>query len=145
LDTSAFTFTYPDNWAATSDNSSVTIAPKGGAANGAVAFGVVISGVQVQQGTSLDDATTQLAAGIQKSNGSKQLGNGENFTLNGKPARSVVLQGSSPLQGEQERDWLVTQQRQDGTLMYVVFIAPEKDFDGLKPAFQKMLRTFKMK
>ena len=145
LDTSAFTFTYPDNWTATGDNSSVTIAPKGGAANGAVAFGVVISGVQVQQGTSLDDATTQLAAGIQKQNGSKQLGNGENFTLNGKPARSVVLQGSSPLQGEQERDWLVTQQRQDGTLMYVVFIAPEKDFDSLKPAFQKMLRTFKMK
>jgi hypothetical protein len=73
------------------------------------------------------------------------VGNGENFTLNSRPARSIVFLGPSPLQGEQERDWLVTQQRQDGTLMYVVFVSPEKDFESLKPAFQKMLKSFKLK
>jgi Zn-dependent protease with chaperone function len=146
FDHSAFTMTYPDNWIATGDaNSSVTIAPKGGAAGDAVAFGAVVNGVKPQQGASLEDATSQLAAQIQKSGGLKQQGNGENFTLNGKPARSIVFLGPSPLQGEQERDWLVTQQRQDGTLMYVVFVSPEKDFESLKPTFQKMLKSFKLK
>lgn len=145
LDTSAFTITYPDNWTPTGDNSSITIAPKGGAANGAIAYGVVISGAQLQQGTSLEDATNQLAAQMAQQNGLKALGNGENFTLNGKPARSIVFQGNSPLQGEQERDWLVTQQGANGTLMYLVFVSPEKDFKSLQPSFEKMLRSFRMK
>jgi predicted Zn-dependent protease len=146
FDHSAYTMTYPDNWAVSGDaNSSVTIAPKGGASGDAVTYGVIISGAQVPQGTSLADATSQLAAQIQQQNSLKPLGNGENFTLNGKPARSTVFQGSSPLQGEQERDWLVTQQRPDGNLMYVVFVSPEKDFKSLQPSFEKMLRSFKMK
>jgi Zn-dependent protease with chaperone function len=146
FDHSAFTMTYPDNWTLSGDaNSSVTIAPKGGAAGDTVAFGVAINGVKPQQGASLEAATSQLVAQMQQAGGLKQVGNGENFTLNGRPARSVVFLGPSPLQGEQERDWLVTQQRQDGTLMYMVFVSPEKDFESLKPAFQKMLKSFKLK
>jgi Zn-dependent protease with chaperone function len=146
FDHSAFTMTYPDNWTLSGDaNSSVTIAPKGGSSGDTVAFGAVVNGVKPQQGASLEDATGQLVAQMQQSGGLKQVGNGENFTLNGRPARSIVFLGPSPLQGEQERDWLVTQQRQDGTLMYVVFVSPEKDFESLKPAFQKMLKSFKLK
>jgi hypothetical protein len=29
--------------------------------------------------------------------------------------------------------------------MYVVFVSPEKDFESLKPTFQKMLKSFKLK
>jgi Zn-dependent protease with chaperone function len=143
---SAYTISYPQNWTPAGDaNSSVTIAPKGGASGDTVAYGVIISGAQVSQGTSLDDATNQLASQMQQQNGLKALGNGENFTLNGKPARSVVFQGNSPLRGEQERDWLVTQQSASGTLMYLVFVSPEKDFKSLQPSFEKILRSFKMK
>jgi Zn-dependent protease with chaperone function len=146
LDHSAFTMSYPENWSPSGDaNSSVTIAPKGGAAGNSVAYGVIVSGAQAPQGASLEAATSQLASQMQKANGLQQVGNGENFSLNGKPARSLVLQGNSPLQGEQERDWLVTQQRPDGTLMYLVFVSPEKDFKSLQPAFEKMLRSFKVK
>ena len=146
LDHSAFTITYPQNWTPSGDaNSSVTIAPKGGASGNAVAYGVIINGTQPPQGMSLDEATNQIAAQMQQQNGLKALGNGESFTLNGKPARSVVFQGSSPFQGEQERDWLVTQQSANGTLMYLVFVSPEKDFKSLQPSFEKMLRSFKMK
>ena len=146
LDHSAFTITYPQNWTPSGDpNSSVTIAPQGGASGNAVAYGVIISGAQVPQGTSLDDATNQLASQMQQQNGLKPVGNGESFTLNGRSARSLVFQGSSPLQGEQERDWLVTQQSANGTLMYLVFVSPEKDFKSLQPSFEKMLRSFRMK
>jgi beta-barrel assembly-enhancing protease len=146
LDHSAFAMSYPENWTPSGDaNSSVTFAPKGGAAGNAIAYGVIVSGAQVPQGTSLEDATSQLASQMAQQNGLKALGNGENFTLNGKPARSIVFQGNSPLQGEQERDWLVTQQSAKGTLMYLVFVSPEKDFKSLQPSFEKMLRSFKMK
>lgn len=143
---SAYTISYPQNWTTAGDaNSSVTIAPQGGASGDTVAYGVIINGAQLPQGTSLDDATNQLASQMQQQNGLKAIGNGENFTLNGKPARSIVFQGSSPLQGEQERDWLVTQQSANGTFMYLVFVSPEKDFKSLQPSFEKMLRSFKMK
>ncbi len=57
--------------------------------------------------------------------------------------------GTSPIkQGSQavaERDWLVTTQRADGSVIYLVFIAPEKDFGKLRPTFEQMLRSFKGK
>jgi hypothetical protein len=143
---SAYTASYPDNWNVYGDQqSAVTIAPKGGASGDAIAYGMMINGFQPQQGASLDAATNQLVGQMQQSNGLKQLGNPETFTLNGKPAKSVVFQGNSPLQGEQERDWVVTQQRQDGSVVYLVFVAPEKDFKNLQPSFEKTLRSFKLK
>jgi hypothetical protein len=148
LNHSAYTITYPDNWKPYGDqNSGVTIAPNGGVSKDAVAYGLVINGYQADQGgTSLNSATQQLVAQMQQSNnGLKQLGNGEDFKLNGRPAKSLVFLGPSPLQNEQERDWLVTTQRQDGSVVYLVFISPEKDFETLKPAFEKMLRSFKAK
>jgi len=39
----------------------------------------------------------------------------------------------------------VSIQRRDGTLVYLVFIAPEKDFDQLRPTFEQMLRTLRVK
>lgn len=55
--------------------------------------------------------------------------------------------GTSPIkQGNQalpERDWLVTTQCADGGVIYLVFIAPEKDFAKLRPTFEQMLRSFK--
>jgi beta-barrel assembly-enhancing protease len=143
---STYTISHPQNWTASGDQqSSVTIAPKGGAANGAVAFGVVINGATLPPNTSLDQATSQLAGQLQQQGSLKQLGDVENFTLSGRPARSVVFTGASPLQGEQERDWLVTQQRPDGSLIYLAFVAPQSDFQSLQPTFEKMLRSFKMK
>jgi hypothetical protein len=56
------------------------------------------------------------------------------------------LIGASPLQDQsgralQERDWLVASQRRDGSLLYLVFIAPEKDFGSFRTAFQQMLNS----
>ena len=53
--------------------------------------------------------------------------------VNGRPAKSVMLTGPSPLKdqnnrAQRERDWLVATQRQDGSVHYFVFIAPDQDF-----------------
>jgi hypothetical protein len=69
--------------------------------------------------------------------------------INGVQGRSAILTGTSPLQQNgkplPERDWLVTMPRPDGSLMYLVFVAPERDFNQLHPTYQKMLDSFQVR
>jgi hypothetical protein len=62
----------------------------------------------------------------------------------------VDLVGNSPLRDQsgrasQERDWLVALMRKDGTLLYIVSIAPDKDFEALRPTFEQMLKSLKLR
>jgi hypothetical protein len=45
----------------------------------------------------------------------------------------------------QERDWLVAIRRDDGSLLYVLFVAPDKDFGWLRPAFERMLKLLRLR
>lgn len=156
LEHSEFSVGYPENWNVFGDaNSTVTIAPQDGIAQDAIAYGAIISGFEPERSgnrnPSLDDATQQLLRSLRQSNPDlRQVGNGENFRLNGMPAKSVILVGPSPIGREQdrperERDWLVTVMRNDGSMVYFVFISPEADFNEMQPAFEKMLRSLRLK
>ncbi len=152
LQHSAFSVQYPDNWQAYGDqNSAVTIAPQGGVSQDAVAYGVMINGFQPENGNTVDSATHELVAQLRQSNPDmRQVGQDENVRVAGLPGKAVILIGRSPLQTQsgqalQERDTLVTVQRQDGTLLYLVFIAPEQDYRSLQPAFDRMMRSFRVK
>jgi beta-barrel assembly-enhancing protease len=80
----------------------------------------------------------------------RQIGQDENIRINGVAGKSVDLIGNSPLKDQngrpsQERDWLVAVKRRDGTLLYVVAIAPDKDFESLRPTFEQMLKSMQMR
>jgi hypothetical protein len=150
LQTSGFTISYPDNWQVFSDQNSgsVTIAPPAGTSQGAIAYGVVIG--EYQDSGSLDQATQNLMQQLQQSNpGLNPSGIPQNVQLNGMQGKSVYLIGSSPIlqngQPISERDWLVTLRRPQGGLLYLVFIAPEKDFSQLIPTYKKMLQSVQAK
>jgi Zn-dependent protease with chaperone function len=149
-----YTITYPSNWQVMGDaQSDVTIAPPGGVSQGAngqaeVAYGVIISVFEPEQrtGNSLDDATHQLIDQLRQGNPDmKQTSSEESVQVNGANAKSIEFTGKSPMQGQKERDWLVTIQRPDGNISYLVFIAPDKDFRSLRPTFEQMLRSFHVK
>lgn len=148
-----YEISYPENWQVFGDqNSNVTIAPKSGVSQNAVAYGVMIANYQPEEsGASLDTATHELLTSLRQSNPDiKQIGHDENIRMNGVAGKSVDLIGSSPIkdaQGKalQERDWVVTTQRKDGTVLYLVFISPDKDFGTMRPAFEAMLRTLQVK
>jgi hypothetical protein len=55
---------------------------------------------------------------------------------------SPVLQNGRPLP---EHDWLITLPRQQGDLLYIVFVAPQKDFDQLRPTYEKMLQSLQVR
>ncbi|MBS1851659.1 MAG: M48 family metalloprotease [Acidobacteria bacterium] len=150
---SAYQIVYPENWQVFGDQSSaVTIAPQSGVSQNAIAYGVMISAYQPEgNSTTLDQATKDLLASMRQSNPDlRQIGNGETIRVNGVSSRSIDLIGSSPIKDDsgkvlQERDWLVTMKRRDGSLLYLVFIAPDKDFASLRPTFENMLKSVTLK
>ena len=150
---SQFQISYPENWQVFGDqNSSVTMAPKSGVSENAVAYGVIINSYQPESSEdSLDQATHELLASLRQGNPDlRAIGHDENIRVRGVAGKSVDLIGTSPLKDQggratQERDWLVTFNRRDGSLLYLVFIAPDKDFNSMRPTFEQMLKTLKLK
>jgi hypothetical protein len=126
----------------------VVLAPPAGISQTGIAYGAMVSPFQPQAAGSLDDATQQLIASLQQQNpGLRAAGNPQTIRVNGITGRSVDLIGQSPIAGPNgqplpERDWLVTLPGANGGLVYLVFIAPEKDFSHLRPTFEHMLRSF---
>ena len=147
------TISYPENWQVFGDqNSAVTIAPPNGVTQNAVAYGVMINTYQPEDANaSLDQATHDLLASLRQSNPDlRAIGHDENIRVNGVAGKSVDLIGTSPLQDQsgrpgQERDWLVAFMRRDGTLLYMVSIAPDKDFESLRPTFEQMLKSMQLR
>jgi predicted Zn-dependent protease len=148
-----FQISYPENWQVFGDqNSAVTIAPQSAVSQNAVAYGVMINNYQPEDSNaSLDQATHELLASLRQSNPDlRQIGQADNIRVNGVAGKSVDLVGTSPIQDQsrratRERDWLVAVMRPDGSLLYVVSIAPEKDFESLRPTFEQMLRSIKLR
>lgn len=151
LDHSQFQMAYPSNWQVFGDqNSAVTIAPRAGVSESAIAYGVVVSGMRPQQPQSLAQSTEQIYEFLRQSNPQiQQSGQVQQANLNGMPAMIVPLVGPSPLRSSArggvaaERDMLVTTQRSDGTVIFMLFIAPEAHWERLSPAYQEMLRSFR--
>jgi hypothetical protein len=84
---------------------------------------------------------------LQKDNaGMKVYSSPTSIQVNGQQGRSTLLSATSPIQRDgqpiPERDWLVTFPGPKGELMYLVFVAPEQEFNQLRPTFQKMLESF---
>jgi Zn-dependent protease with chaperone function len=145
---------YPDNWQASGDQqqSSVTIAPPAGVSGNAIAYGVTVNGAAPPNGESmnLDQMTGEIIRSLQQGNeGLQQIGQPQTITVNGVHGRSVDLSSTSPIQGsngqrQSERDWLVTLPRNDGSVVFLVFIAPQNDFDNLRPTYESMLRSVRL-
>jgi Zn-dependent protease with chaperone function len=144
-----FSISYPSNWATASGQNSMTIAPKAGVGQNAIAYGVVVSAVQNTSASSLDQAAQDLIQNLQQSNpGMRQNGSITGASVNGMQARQVDLSSSSPIQQNgsavPERDRLVLVPASNGNYLYLIFISPERDFGALEPTFNKMLQSLRL-
>lgn len=140
-----FSISYPDNWKTGGDQNSIVIAPPEGVGQGGIAYGVMIGKAQ-GAGSSLDDATQQLVQQLVQQNPGMQVsGSPAAVNVGGTQGRQIYLKGTSPVQEKgqavAERDWLVTVPDPQGGLTYLVFVSPDKDFNQLKPTFEKMLSS----
>ncbi|HXY11143.1 MAG TPA: M48 family metallopeptidase [Terriglobales bacterium] len=145
------TIQYPDNWQVTMPKQrgqSVTIAPQAGVTADGVGYGVVLNGVAPPQGQgmSIDDVTRQLVQDMEQNETLQPVGDAQPITVAGIQGRSVSLQSISPFPAEngrpqKERDWLVTVPQRDGSVIFMVFVAPQSHFDRFQPTYEAMLNS----
>ena len=161
---------HPDNWQFYGQGDALTIAPPGGLiddgqGNQALAYGVIVNifdpqsdsygGQQLQgpgygQGsaqasaTRLQQSTDRLVQELRLSNRDmRMIRRGEAVRVDGAPALSTYLSNSSP-SGGRETDWLVTMEHPEG-LLFLVFTAPESEFQSYEGPFHEMLRSVRIK
>ena len=146
---SSYTLKYPDNWKKYPDSNGggVSFAPEGGlvddgSGHSTLAYGLIIGVAQAKgdpnDGTALNNATSQVIQDLQRSNPSMKITRqGERLRLNGQPGLSTYLSNVSPA-GGQETDWLVTVLHSEG-LVYFVCVAPQSAYDSYDKAFSSIL------
>jgi hypothetical protein len=143
----------PENWPLTlpkQQGQFVTIAPAAGIIEGGVGYGVLLNGVPASRGQSIDEMTSLVIQQLQQGNQLEQLSKSRPITVGGIEGRSTYLRSPSPFpdangQPQRERDWLITVQLNDGSLIYMIFVAPELDFSRLQPTYDAMLRSIQFK
>ena len=144
-----FTITYPGNWKGASSGDSALIAPPGGVgAQNAVGYGM-LSGrfqppSQAQQPADVTAETDALITQLRQQNSDMKAGAVSDVIVNQVHGRSLEATNSGAAGGGTERDWLVTLPESAGALRYVVFVAPDADFEALRPTFERMLQTLKL-
>jgi hypothetical protein len=141
---------HPENWQVTMPKQLgqfVTIAPQAGIGAKGVGYGVLLNGVAAsQQPMSIDDVTGRIVQDMQQSNGVQPVGKAQAITVGGIQGRSINLQSTSPFpaangQPQKERDWLVTIPQHDGSVILMIFVAPESEFARFRPTYEAMLKS----
>jgi hypothetical protein len=144
----------PGNWQVTlpeQQGQFVTIAPQAALTNRGVGYGVLLNGATAPGGRmNIDQITSMLIQKLQDRNQIQQMSKPEPITVDGNDSRSTFLQSPSPFpdangQPQKERDWLVTVPRKDGTVIFMIFLAPESDFDKFQPTFEAMVKSIDLK
>ena len=149
----AYTISYPANWRVKGDSdSTVTIYPEGGVGENSIAYGALVGGFQPKASASkeLDAAMRELMADIEQTNPDLRLYNSPRvFELGSLSARKLDWAGKSPVQkqGEplKERVRLIALPGKSGVVLYLVFVAPDPDFNGLWPTFERILNSLQVR
>ena len=142
---------YPENWQVMlpkQQGQFVTIAPQAGIAANGVGYGVLLNGVAPSSGQhmTIDDITGQLVKELEQNEALQPAGNAQPVTVAGIEGRSVILHSISPFltsngQSQRERDWLITVPQPDGSVIFMIFVAPQSQFDRFQPTYDAMLKS----
>ncbi|MEA2326976.1 MAG: hypothetical protein QOE68_1935 [Thermoanaerobaculia bacterium] len=167
--TRLFSVSVPSNWQAYQQgNTGVTFAPQGGVGtvNGQsdILVGAIInhydpfgnaqgnglqgspSGGGYYGNVSLQDATDDLVATVQRSSPYLQVisGSKRQMNVNGGTALSAALRGRDPNTGLDERITVVTRQLSDEHLLYMLFITPERDASRYANVLNSMVSSLQI-
>jgi hypothetical protein len=99
---------------------------------------------QPQQLGEISAETDQLVAQLKQQNPHMEPSGASDVVVNGVRGRSLEATNSGAAGGGTERDWLVALPEPSGTLRYVIFVAPDADFQALRSIYERMLQTLKL-
>ena len=143
-----FRLSVPDNWRELQGNNSVTFAPEGGYGDyqGQSVFthGLQV-GMEQINARNLRQGTNELIQSLAQSNPSiQQAGNFQNITISGRAGLATVLTNVSDVTRQQERIALYTTQLQDGSLFFVVGVAPTREFNAYRSIFNRSVQSLQL-
>ncbi len=143
---------YPSNWQVYQQGSSgVTIGPPGAISGSEIVVGAIVNhydpfGNQGFGNISIENATSDLLAALQQSSPYLRLVSGSEgrFRMAGGTAVGAVMRGVDPQTGIDERVTVVTRQLADEHLLYLLFIAPERDAASYRPVLDAMVSSMQI-
>ena len=143
-----FRIAVPSNWRELQGNNTVTFAPEGGYGDYR-GQSVFTHGLQVgMEGTNARDlrtGTNQLVQALAQSNPQlRQSGGYSNITMAGRPGLATVLTNVSDVTREQERIVLYTTRLNDGSLFFVVGVAPTREFNSYRQIFNRSVQSLQL-
>jgi hypothetical protein len=140
-----FRVSVPTNWREIAGNNEVTFAPEGayGDVNGQ---NVVTHGTQIglarNETHDLETATNELIESLGQGNPQlRRASNSTRGTLGGQQALRTSLSNVSEVTGGEERIDLYTSLMRDGTLFYVIGVAPQAEYGDYSSVFSKVVRS----
>jgi len=143
-----FRVSVPSNWQELASNNSVTFAPEGahGSVNGSSVFthGAEM-GVSRNESHDLQTATTELIQSLRQGNPRlSSPGNYERGSIGGRQGLHTVLSNVSDATGGQEVIDVYTTLLSDGSLLYVLGVAPREEFNAYSPVFRKVVGSIQL-
>lgn len=137
-----FRVSVPNNWREVPGNNSVTFAPEGGYGTlnqqSMFTHGVE-AGLSRNETHDVQTATDELIQSLAQSNPRMSPPSGyERATIGGRTGLRALLSNVSDVTGKNERIELFTTLLQDGTLFYLIGVAPDNEFNAYEPVFRKV-------
>ena len=144
----AFRISVPTNWRELPGSSAVTFAPDGafGQVNGQSVFthGVEV-GIIRNERHELEEATADFIRSLAQSNRRlSQRSDSMPTVIAGRRALQTPLDNVSDATGTSEGILLFTTRMRDGTLFYVVGVAPSAEYRSYEPVFQQVVRSIRL-
>ncbi|HEV2448775.1 MAG TPA: M48 family metalloprotease [Candidatus Sulfopaludibacter sp.] len=140
----------PGNWKVYGSATSAMIGPSGGIARstegaaGSVVYGVLTDVYRPPADARGASAVDALIAEITSDNPGFQPGRQDKAAASRADAIGVECENPSANSGKGEHDWVVAFQQPGGALRYFVLVAPSPDFEQLRPAFERIVRSVKI-
>jgi hypothetical protein len=137
-----FRVSVPNNWREMPGNNSVTFAPEGG--YGAVNQQSVFThgaemGVARNESHNLQTATDELVRSLSQSNPRMRRDSGyERGNIGGRQGMRTVMTNQNDATGRAERVALYTTFLDDGTLFYMIGVAPDNEFGTYDQVFNRI-------
>jgi hypothetical protein len=144
-----FRVAVPSNWRELRGNNSVTFAPEGGygeyQGQSVFTHGLQVGMESRTNARNLRAATNQLIQGLAESNPQiRQSGGYSNVSVGGRAGLATVLTNVSDVTRQQERIALYTTQLNDGSLFFVVGVAPAQEFNAYRQVFNRSVQSLQL-
>jgi hypothetical protein len=138
----------PDNWQEIRDNNSLWFAPQGayGQSGGRAVFTHGVNfGVMQTQSRYLQGATDELLRSLSQSNRNlRQVSGYQRITISGRAGLLTGVRNINEATGRPESIRLATTTLRDGSLFYMIVVAPEEDVRDFDYAFNQILSSVRL-